>query len=279
MKITALTYNFIGIPFFSKRYSRRLDFFTKELAKLQPDVICLQEVWLNSAKKKIINVLKDLDYQFYYPSLKFRLCGLLIGVKGKITKKGYVATNPIIAGFDYSILEIFGSKGYAFVEFELGKEKIGIFDVHLSPDLGIKFNIGGPYFKVQEKATSFLVRDINLLGEGRVMILGDFNFEQSSPLNQYLIETGKVREVFSHNFKTSFGGLLGFPSSATDEPDHIFVKNISRKEILKTEIVWDKPIEGVGVLSDHAGILVTMNLDNFKKKTSLSSKGFLWVRG
>ena len=102
----------------------------------------------------------------------------------------------------------------------------------------------------------------------KIMVLGDFNFEENSPLNHYLIEDGKVREVFSHNFKTSFGGLLGFPSIATDEPDHVFVKNISEKEILKTEIVWDKPIEGLGMLSDHAGILVTMNIGwIFSRKT------------
>lgn len=261
MKITALTYNFIGIPFFSKRYSPRLNFFIKELAKLQPDIICLQEIWLDSAKKKIISGLQDLGYSFYYPSLKIRFCGLLIGVKGEITKRGYVTTNPIVAGIDRSILEIFGSKGYAFVEFKLGEEKIDIFDVHLSCDLGIISKTGGPYFKVQEKATSLLVSDINLLGEGKIMVLGDFNFEEDSPLTQNLIEAGKVREIFSHNFKTSFGGLLGFPSIATDEPDHIFVKNISEKEVLKTEIVWDKPFEGVGMLSDHAGILVTMNIE------------------
>jgi len=139
MKITALTYNFIGIPLFSQRYSQRLNVFIKELAKLQPEIICLQEIWLDSAKKKIINGLKGLDYSFYYPSLIIRFCGLLIGVKGKITKKGYVATNPIIAGFDRSILEYLGSKGYAFVEFELGKKKICIFNVHLSPDMGKKF--------------------------------------------------------------------------------------------------------------------------------------------
>lgn len=261
MKIIALTYNFIGIPVFSKKYSRRLNVFIKELAKLQPDIICLQEIWFDSAKKKIISGLAGLGYSFYSPSLIIRFCGLLIGVKGEITQKGYVATNPIIAGLDLSIFEFLGSKGYAFVEFKLGKEKIGIFDIHLSPNSKIVSQIDGPYFKVQEKAVSLLIRDINLLREGKIMILGDFNFEEDSSLTQNLIEAGKVREVFSHNFKTSFGGLLGFPSLAGDEPDHIFVKNISEKEVLKTEIVWDKPIEGVGMLSDHAGILVTMEIN------------------
>jgi len=259
MKITALTYNFIGIPLFSQRYSQRLNVFIKELAKLQPEIICLQEIWLDSAKKKIINGLKGLDYSFYYPSLIIRFCGLLIGVKGKITKKGYVATNPIIAGFDRSILEYLGSKGYAFVEFELGKKKICIFNVHLSPDMGKKFPKERPYFEVQVKAVSLLARDIDLLREEKIMVLGDFNFEENSPLNQYLIKTGRVKKVFSHNFKTSFGGLVGFPI-VTDEPDHIFVKNISGKEILRTEIVWDKPIEGIGTLSDHAGILAEINI-------------------
>jgi len=56
MKITALTYNFIGIPLFSQRYSQRLNVFIKELAKLQPEIICLQEIWLDSAKKKLLMV-------------------------------------------------------------------------------------------------------------------------------------------------------------------------------------------------------------------------------
>jgi hypothetical protein len=38
MKVAVLTYNFLGIPLFSKKFNQRLSIFTDELRKLQPEI-------------------------------------------------------------------------------------------------------------------------------------------------------------------------------------------------------------------------------------------------
>ena len=53
MKITALTYNFIGIPLFSQRYSQRLNVFIKELIVSKASVTALREAAVDAGMRSL----------------------------------------------------------------------------------------------------------------------------------------------------------------------------------------------------------------------------------
>ncbi len=226
MEISALTYNFLGIPLFSKAYKKRLSLFINELRELEPDIFCLQEIWLPGAKNKLISSLKDLGYSFYFPRAKFRLCGLLTGVKGEILEHNYVSTKSLVTGFDLSVLEMFGSKGYLILKTKINDEIFYIINVHFNADFTNKYNSDSSYTKTHERSVSYLISDINKFKNEKIILLGDFNFQPGGPAYCKLINSSGLTDIIPVGFNTFLGGVLPFCPTHPGHTDFIFTKNI-----------------------------------------------------
>lgn len=111
-----LTYNFVSIPFFSKSLRKRTFALIKEIEKIRPDIICFQELWWGGIRNKIIDGLKSLGYDFYFPKPGRLFNGLLTCSRRKI--KGIKALNlkPTINGLNRLWIEFLGAKGYSLTE-------------------------------------------------------------------------------------------------------------------------------------------------------------------
>jgi len=70
IKIMTINAWFLTVPFFrwikiSASYNKRLRFMAEKIAAKGTDIICLQEVWHNSARVKLINDFNRLGYKYY----------------------------------------------------------------------------------------------------------------------------------------------------------------------------------------------------------------------
>jgi len=74
-----------------------------------------------------------------------------------------------------------------------------------------------------------------------------------------LKKTG-TKDIVPKKFETILPTLFRFHMPDGGRTDYIFTKNFSEKDISDVKLLWNKPIEDIGQLSDHAGILATLKI-------------------
>ena len=131
--LSILTFNFVSIPFVSKNLRIRLDCLVKEIKRIQPDIICFQEIWLGYIRKRLIFSLRPLGYQFYYPTPGAFFNGLLTCSKYNFSPVKALDLKGTFNGFNRLLIESLGSKGYSLIKIKLpNKKKLFAFNTHLS---------------------------------------------------------------------------------------------------------------------------------------------------
>lgn len=111
------------------------------------------------------------------------------------------------------------------------------------------------YNQVKSNSLARLAEDINHLGKQKIIAIGDFNIEPSWRFRDEFIQQAGTIDIVPNDFVTILPTLFRFPMPDGGRTDYIFTKNISTEDVLDVELIWNRPIEDVGQLSDHAGIM------------------------
>lgn len=257
-----LTFNFLGIPFLSRNYGRRLRYLTKQLQKIQPDIICLQEVWLRHTRKRLVSGLEKYGYRhFFHPTSGVRLNGLLTCSKHEIIRTDSADLKPVFSGMNLFLVETPGSKGYSLVTIKMGRGDLHVINTHLSVDWSGKHEEGSKYNDVQINAIDKLAKIVNLLGDKKIIVVGDLNFRPDCWLYEKVLSSAGLKDIVPNNFETCLRNLFRFPMPEHGgRVDYIFTRNFLEDSLLDIKLLWDKPVKGVGYLSDHAAILARFRL-------------------
>lgn len=259
--LSVLSFNVLGIPFFTKNYASRLKKLVQEIAKLDPDVVCFQEVWLAATKNYLQKSLRPLGFQYFFrPTAGWRLSGLLIFSKHQIIERQSYFFSPTWEGVKLSLLQFLVAKGYCFVKIKLAGQKIIIFNIHLRVDwrYNIDYQAGLSLSKFEELGQ--LVEIINSLKNEKIILAGDFNFEVASQVYRKFLQLAGLANPFAKLApRTILGNLYRFTMvKPGKQRDFIFTKNFAAAAVIQTKALWSKPFAGVGCLSDHAGLLVKL---------------------
>lgn len=265
--LSILSFNFLGMPFFSKNYRLRLEKLTEEMVKVDPDIICFQEVWLASTRKYLQENFKLLGFKYYFhPISGLRLNGFFVLSKLKMSAMDHWSSGINIRGFGNSLTEILGTKGFCLFKVTFGRKEVFIFNVHASVDWSNKFNEGSRYFKQQLKEFTILAKRINSLKGKKIIVVGDFNIEEGSLLYKRFMEMSGVDHFLKGLIlRTILPNIFSFLVRRVNKPrgvkrDFVFAKNFSKDSILSHKVLWDKPFEKIGYISDHVAILVKIKL-------------------
>lgn len=263
--LKVLTFNTLGIPIITKNYTQRFEVLVNEIAKISPDVVCLQEVWLPRTKKWLVQAMRDIGFRHVCnPKGYRRLSGLVTFSKYEVIHFKYLSLKPIyrFLGFITSFFEYPGDKGYLLTRIKVGEEKVDVFNIHLTADLSGLYRKESTYGHISFRAIGGLSALVQELGKGKMIICGDFNFEPSSWLNKDFSKvTGAVDRVPS-DFKTITNKeVFVFPVSIFGKRvDYIFTKNIEDSAVRDVKVLWDKALPEVGYLSDHAGLIADIEI-------------------
>lgn len=266
-----ITFNTAGLPLMTKNYKKRFDKITEELARINPTIICLQEVWTRKMKEKIISSLESHGYKYsYYPKTVFRANGLLVCSKEKILDGKYIDFKPIFRGFNISILEFFGCKGYSSVKIQLpDRTNLHVLNTHLSAYWTREKN-KDPMHSSQADSIRKMADDVNSLGEEKIIAVGDFNFRQSSWLYKKFIEISGMKDAVKGDIQTNRKEhLFKFPHpDGWGRLDYTFIKNIPENSVLDAKLVMEESFDDIGYLSDHIPVLTTFDLSKFISKNT-----------
>jgi endonuclease/exonuclease/phosphatase family metal-dependent hydrolase len=258
-----ITFNTLGIPLLSTNYNKRFDALVEKIIDVGPDVVCLQEVWAFYTKRKLIKALYDHGYRFsFYPNVLHRFNGLLTLSKYEIRDTKYQSLKPMFSGFNSTLLEFPGDKGYLLTRLVVGVEEVDVCNVHLNADLSGDYerdSISSRLKAASLRRLSSLIRESN---GNKTIICGDFNFEPGSFSHGEFLQLAEVTDRVPLDYKTLTKKLFRFPAPLKGQRvDHIFTKNIEDVAFKGVSVIWDELIPDVGYLSDHAGLLIEIDMD------------------
>ena len=193
-KLKIISYNICALPYYINIFGNphsRVDGIINFIKKLDADILCLQEVFDNSIRKKIIEACKDI-WEIYYcgnSTIYNMNSGLLTLSKFPIIYRKTVAFNNL-SGEDY-----LSNKGIDYITVSVNRQgfpkKITILNTHLNADA---------FFSLRVLCLSTRIKQINQITKllyqikNTAVLCGDFNTDFNIELiNEYnnIINTRK----------------------------------------------------------------------------------------
>lgn len=264
--MSVLTLNVLGIPLLTRRYHKRLGGVISQIKKLNPDIVCLQEIWLKSGRDFIIAQLKGAGYRYFFaPRFAKRLNGFLTLSKIPIVDTNAKVVDLQLRGFGFSLAEFIGAKGFSRTTIDLGGGKRAhIINTHFAVDWSNKFTARSRYNKGQSACIEVLERELAKFRKDPIVVAGDFNLDAGSEIYKQLLEETGLKDTLSSagdTTSTILPNLFVFwLPQIGGRRDMILCKNLPAKTYVRAEIALNEPLKNVGYLSDHAAVLAKFGL-------------------
>jgi endonuclease/exonuclease/phosphatase family metal-dependent hydrolase len=211
-------------PWVFDRKKRRLS-IAAALININPEIICLQEVFFKKDADFLIEKLKDFyfEHSFYHKNL------LIISKIPILKSQKFIFKNQG-SFFSSAIFDAVYKKGFQVIFLE---NNFCIINTHLLSACG---SVEEVHQTTREKQVEEICQKI-VENNSKKIILGDFNFTSLSEPFKKLIKHG-FKEYFDENIKTHGDKKL----------DHVFVKDV---KYINKEVVF-----GEKQYSDHKGLLI-----------------------
>jgi len=246
LKLRILTWNVWGLPAVSTNLEARMDALPDEIAKLDPDIVLMQEVWAEGDGKRIQAGLKQRGYPYvsHLAHTEYGMTGLFTASKLPLKEIDF---HPFASGrIGHSVwhLEWIASKGVGSYVVQTPLGELEVQNTHLQA----QYDTDGYAAERLSQVSEILVIDRDK--PRRPLVLGgDFNTGSEEFPRQTLLELGGLRDT-----------------TPSPEPDTIFVRNggTVAVRIVGTRHALTEPRlleNGVTtVLSDHPAVLVDLEL-------------------
>jgi len=244
-RLRVLSWNAWGLPAVSTNLQARMAALPDAIAKLQPDVVLLQEIWAESDGLTIKRGLERHGYHYasHLAHTQYGMTGLFAASKLPLKNIGFLPFASGRIGHSFWHLEWIASKG------------IGTFRVHTA--LG-DVEVQNTHLQAQYETDSYAAERLSQASEILLMhqdwslplvLGGDFNSGAEELLRQALLDLDELRDT-----------------SPSPLPDTIYVRNGSNMKIrvVETQQALTEPVRlenGVTtVLSDHPAVVVDLEL-------------------
>jgi endonuclease/exonuclease/phosphatase family metal-dependent hydrolase len=249
-RLKLVTYNIWGLPsWMTGARSGRYPQIARELKRLDPDVVLLQEAWTADARGAAPKNGHWVIARAARQNTFFQQCGLVT-----------LSRFPVIGGEFYpfsraAMPDRLVNKGVLKVCVQIGNGQVlNIWNVHLQD---------GGSDSVRMSQVRELVARVEMSEDGQVadVVAGDFNCTPDSALYHELSESfgASVQELGHGQPFVTWDGLS--PKSGTGQTlDHIFIRRRGRFQGVEANarVAFAAPREER--LSDHFGIEATINL-------------------
>ena len=226
----------------------RMDYIVRELRRLDPDVIGLQEViQRDTLPNQAATIARALGYDFHFTSVdpedRPQRYGNAILTKHTISGRNWKPLNPLN---DYRTV--------AHARIAIGSREIDVYDTHLHHTAE-----GGSIRREQIEDLLGFIRSTR--GDGPVIVMGDFNAPTDAPEMRpmdagYTDAYAAVHMDAAARARTTLNPELGHTARRID---HIFVER-GRIDPVSAAIILDRP-DAAGVwASDHFGVTARLRL-------------------
>ena len=253
MFLTVLTYNTHGLPW-SRDTSVEICEWLKER---RPQIICLQEVFVNANRQYYKEHLERNGYRVCLP----RDGGVAVVNSGLLTAFLSVRFEYVNECFypylDYHNIEIFANKGFytTTLRERMSRRVVVIANTHTQSDTELGWIIGRKGTHAIRKAQHQQILN-TLTTKEAVLIVGDMNCERSpEPLIRYMtpVDESRLKKATFYSTGEDLDHIAWFPLQWT-RPNCKFCDFVRQGPRLMNCQVFQKP------WSDHAPVLFSVFL-------------------
>jgi len=247
VRLRVLTWNVWGLPVVSPNMEARIAALPDAIAKLDPDVVLLQELWEETTGERVRQGLERHGYRYtsHLAHTAFGMTGLFTASKLPLENVGFLPFASGRIGHSFWHLEWIASKG------------VGRFLVHtpLGP-----LEVQNTHLQAQYDTDLYAAERLSQVGEivsmhqdwSLPLVLGgDFNTGSEELPRKALLALDALRDT-----------------TPSPRPDTIFVRNgnTTMVRVIETREVLTTPVRlanGVTTeLSDHPAVVVDLELSN-----------------
>jgi endonuclease/exonuclease/phosphatase family metal-dependent hydrolase len=249
-----LSLNCCGMP--GTDFSRRMPRIARRLSDVAPDLVALQEVFLERTARKLA-ATAGLPYAFHARRLGTVPGGLVLLSRFPLSETAFIPFEEQGSLFRYSVLARLNRKGFLFARLE--RPRMGIVATHLLSNYVRRFD-EGPYAGWQHRQVEQLLDFIAGLEPGLpLLVVGDFNIHPRTSAYRRLRSTGLAdlmegSESPSMVPKTELN-LGWFSPSLQERLDYVLLRSAQALSAIRCGYLF----EGEG-LSDHLGLLAELEL-------------------
>jgi endonuclease/exonuclease/phosphatase family metal-dependent hydrolase len=242
------------VPFVKSRFEKILE----ELAILETDIICFQEVFEN---KHFEIIKKVLNTKFPY-SVKAKARNLLKSPGLCVFSKYKITSASFFRFEDQQDIEKFTNHGFQKIKILISENEIEIFNLHLTAG-GFTGNLETKKSsKIAKKQISQMLKHVE--NNEKTILIGDFNCGPRTDLETYTdIKFSNFEDVLSdfplEDFLTwdnqnSITAMQKF-DLPSDRIDHLFTHKNTKFKLIMANLNLDKVFSVIPYnLSDHFGI-------------------------
>ena len=261
MEISIVTLNCFYNPLSNNSF--RIKSALLEIAKLKPDIICLQEVISPRQTNISREILKSLNYNLYYvPSLYFTKGGLIFATKFSLGKCEFVKFKNQGKLLSLQITDRILAKGFQKIELNINSKKVSIYNTHI---VSRYKNTSFEEKNEQSKQLEELIKIINSDQSMYKICFGDFNIQSHGDYYSHFIDKTDLIDSLGENQITFSSKNIHIKKRFNIDFDSridyvLYSKNIKN---IETKVVFDTPLNisnKLQPISDHFGIYSTLEI-------------------
>ncbi len=275
MNLRVLSLNTFGAPFLAKNISKRFEHLADALRDEDPDVICLQEVFLYPHLHLLRVLLPEYPYTAFKRFIYGPKGGLVIFSKYPLEKSTYKGFSNRGSIKSTSVAMHLIRNGMLSVQ--LKDLPVTIINTHLTPNTDIDWdenNRFSKYLASQLSQVASLVQREKLKGNDTILT-GDFNVPPDSTLYEEFIESSQMLDLFSDMDRPTYHDSYLPETKLPRRIDYIFIPSSSKRiRHVSSAYILEKPVMIQGdymYLSDHKGVMTELVITPDTKATKLSN--------
>jgi len=266
MTLKILTINAAQFPFgigIGDRYER-IRKLSREIRRLSPDIICLQEMWWSKTRALLGECLRE-DYLYKYSDVSWGKFGLGLASGLMIISRYPIIKSDLHHFVNYRGPEHFAKKGVIGIRIKYGNVDWDIFTTHLQAGAGCElfrlYDRDLPATNIisglEMKEINFFIKNFSNDSNPKILA-GDFNIN-----NDDIDEMNVAKSSFEYVYDPYVppngiyeGTTWKGDQQSTSHVDHIWC--LDRNITGNSQVILDID----STISDHLGVIATLSYSN-----------------
>lgn len=244
---------------------RRLRSLVRDLQRLKPDVVCLQEVQSNRALRLLLQLTEPHLAHAYLPGRSAPLGSLLTLTQTPSHKSSFIRYTNQGTWFGPTIMDQLTQKGMLHTHTEWQGQPVIIVNTHLVANYWAKWQPESRAARDQQQQLHQLAALVQAQPvTALVLVAGDFNIPRGSWLYEEFLQSSGLTDPLAGDVRPTYRPFPGVPVHYALPIDFVFLRTPPGMTVQTTaDLCFTEPRAyiggGQGYLSDHVGVQVTLN--------------------
>lgn len=246
------------------RVRRRLPTLRRELERLAPDVVCLQEVQSPFALRTFASASSGFTTQAAQPGRFFPMGGLCTLARQPIVATDFIRYTTEGRSLGPTMMDRLTRKGILLTKFNHAGIPILVLNTHTMANYAANWQRENRAAQDQQRQLQQLADVVQEQPQDAlVLVAGDFNIPRGSWLYDEFLERSGVTDPLAGDERPTYRPFPGVPAHYALPIDFVFWRapvgvRVEGEGVLKFEDTVEYIGGGTGYLSDHLGVQVTI---------------------